>query len=171
MSSLQTSTIATEAATAPQLQLRSADDGVLNWNVRKTEGLHQIPTFSDKEAERAWAKQHMAAAFRTFARLGWADGASGHISLRDPLDPEHFWINPYAKHFALMKASDLVLVDHKGRPVLPTPHKVNAAGFIIHSAIHRARPDINAACHMHSPAGRAWSVFGKGIEMLSQGMC
>jgi ribulose-5-phosphate 4-epimerase/fuculose-1-phosphate aldolase len=165
-----TSTTATETAPAQTVQLRSADDGVLNWNVRKTEGLHVIPSFTDKEAERTWAKQHMAAAFRTFARLGWADGASGHISLRDPVNPEWFWINPYAKHFALIKAGDLVLVDHHGRPVQPTPHKVNAAGFIIHSAIHRARPGINAACHMHSPAGRAWSTFGRGIEMLNQGV-
>lgn len=167
-----TTTTTQTSAPAPsqgQVQLRSADDVVLNWNVRKTEGLHQIPRFSDKAAERTWAKQHMAAAFRTFARLGWADGASGHISLRDPVNPEWFWINPYAKHFALIKASDLVLVDHAGRPVQPTPHKVNAAGFIIHSSIHRARPDINAACHMHSPAGRAWSAFGKGIDMLNQG--
>ncbi|KAL2205993.1 class 2 aldolase adducin domain-containing protein [Sarocladium strictum] len=155
----------------PEVQLRSADDGVLNWNVRRTEGLHQIPQFENKEDERTWAKQHMAAAFRTFARLGWADGASGHISLRDPVNPDWFWINPYAKHFAQMKASDLVVVDHSGRPVQPTPHKVNAAGFIIHSSIHRARPDIHAACHMHSPAGRAWSSFGKGIEMLNQDNC
>ncbi|KAF4122355.1 Ribulose-5-phosphate 4-epimerase/Fuculose-1-phosphate aldolase [Geosmithia morbida] len=162
-------TTVTKTVQAQPTELRSIDDGVLNWNVRKTESLHVIPTFIDREAERTWAKQHMAAAFRTFARLGWADGASGHISLRDPVNPEWFWINPYAKHFSLMKASDLVLVDHNGRPVLPTPHKVNAAGFIIHSSIHRARPDIHAACHMHSPAGRAWSSFGKGIEMLNQG--
>jgi hypothetical protein len=163
------STTVTDAATATQVKLRSADDGVLNWNVGRIEGLHQIPTFTDKEKERTWAKQHMAVAFRTFARLGWADGASGHISLRDPVNPEWFWINPYAKHLALMKASDLVLVDQNGRPVQPTPHKVNASGFIIHSSIHKARPDINAACHAHSPYGKAWSAFGKGLEMLNQG--
>lgn len=72
-------------------------------------------------------------------------------------------------HFAMITASDLVLVNKEGRPVQPTTHKVNAAGFIIHAAIHEARPDINAACHMHSPYGRAWSTFGKPIEMLNQG--
>jgi ribulose-5-phosphate 4-epimerase/fuculose-1-phosphate aldolase len=72
-------------------------------------------------------------------------------------------------HFALIKASDLVLVNEHGKPMLPTPHKVNTAGFIIHSAIHKARPDLNAACHMHSPHGRAWSTFGRSIEMLNQG--
>lgn len=159
----------TETRAPSNIRLQQADESVLNWGISTTEPLHHIPTFTDKHKEREWAKQHMAAAFRTFARLGWADGASGHISLRDPVNPEHFWINPYAVHFELMKASDLVLVNQTGQPVQPTKRKVNAAGFVIHSSIHRARPDINAAVHLHSPAGRAWSVFGKGIEMVTQG--
>ncbi|CAH0040391.1 unnamed protein product [Clonostachys solani] len=133
--------------------------------------LHEVPTFTDKYEERTWAKQQMAGAFRIFAKLGWADGASGHISLRDPVRPDCFWLNPYAMHFSTIKASDLVLVDEEGRPVEPSPHKVNAAGFIIHSSIHKARPDINAACHLHSPHGRAWSTFGRPIEMLNQDSC
>lgn len=44
----------------------------------------------------------------------------------------------------------------------------NAAGFFIHSAIHRARPDVVAACHTHSPHGMAWSAFGRPLEMLTQ---
>jgi ribulose-5-phosphate 4-epimerase/fuculose-1-phosphate aldolase len=170
MSSTQTQT-ATTSSSHVQLQPANSKSSVLNWKIDTTKPLHHIPTFTDKHAERQWAKEHMAAAFRIFARLGWADGASGHISLRDPVTPENFWINPYAVHFAMMKASDLVLVDHKGHPVLPTSHKVNAAGFIIHSSIHRVRPDINVAVHMHSPAGRAWSAFGKGLDMVSQDAC
>lgn len=75
---------------------KPSTSGVLNWNVSNgaaPSALHVIPTFTDKHAERAWAKQHMAAAFRTFARLDYADGASGHVSLRDPVDPELFWIS------------------------------------------------------------------------------
>ena len=44
----------------------------------------------------------------------------------------------------------------------------NAAGFLIHSAIHRARPDVNAACHFHSKYGKAWSTFAQPLEMLNQ---
>ena len=44
----------------------------------------------------------------------------------------------------------------------------NAAGFLIHSAIHQARPDVNAACHFHSPYGKAWSAFAQPLEMLNQ---
>jgi len=52
-----------------------------------------IPTFENKFAERQWAKEHMAAAFRVFAKLGYSDGAGGHISLRDPVRPDCFWIS------------------------------------------------------------------------------
>lgn len=73
-------------------------------------------------------------------------------------------------HFGLLKVSDMVRVDEDGNRVGGADMPVNTAGFIIHSAIHKARPDINAACHMHSTYGRAWSTFGKPIEMLNQGM-
>lgn len=45
---------------------------------------------------------------------------------------------------------------------------INAAAFAIHSAIHSARPDVHAACHAHSVHGKAWSVFGQPLEMLTQ---
>ena len=47
----------------------------------------------------------------------------------------------------------------------------NAAGFFIHSEIHKARPDVHAVCHAHTNAGRAWSAFGTGLEMLNQDIC
>ena len=68
--------------------------------------------------------------------------------------------------------SDLVLVDPEGYVAedgaqLP----INAAGFYIHTAIHKARPDIEAAAHCHSVHARTWSVFGKPIELLTQDSC
>jgi len=133
--------------------------------------VHKTPVFSDKNIERQWAKEHMAGAFRVFAKLGWSDGTAGHISLRDPVDPELFWINPFARHFGLVTVSDLILVNKAGEAEEPTKYTVNAAGFAIHSALHIARPDVNVAIHMHSPHGRAWSIFGKPIEFLTQDSC
>ncbi|KAI6084766.1 class II aldolase and Adducin domain-containing protein [Hypoxylon rubiginosum] len=135
------------------------------------ERLIEIPQFSDKYAERQWAKEHMAGAFRVFAKMGYNDGAGGHISLRDPVHPDCFWINPYGIHYGMIKASDLVLVNEDGKPVTPTKYRVNKAGFMIHAALHKARPDVNAACHTHSKYGRAWSAFGRPIEMLNQDCC
>ena len=41
----------------------------------------------------------------------------------------------------------------------------NAAGFLIHSEVHKARPDVTAICHAHTVYGKAWSVFGKPLEV------
>lgn len=90
---------------------------------------------------------------------------------QDPVNPETFWINPYGVHFGLLTVSDMVQVDRDGHRVGGADKMVNKAGFIIHAAIHERRPDINAACHMHSPFGRAWATFGKPIDMLNQDSC
>lgn len=45
---------------------------------------------------------------------------------------------------------------------------INAAAFAIHSEIHKARPDVHAACHAHSVYGKAWSVFGRKLDMMTQ---
>ncbi|PVH98530.1 class 2 aldolase adducin domain-containing protein [Periconia macrospinosa] len=137
----------------------------------KTNSRYHIPRPESKEAERRWQLEQMAGAFRIFAKLGFADGGSGHISLRDPIDPSTFWINPYGVHFGLLTVSDMVQVDEDGNRIGGADKLINTAGFIIHSAIHKQRPDINAACHMHSPYGRAWSNFGKPIDMLNQDSC
>lgn len=90
----------------------------------------------------------------------------------DPVQPETFWINPYSVHFGLLTVSDMVHIDREGNRIGGAENAVvNRAGFMIHRAIHEARPDLNAACHMHSPYGRAWSTFGRGIDMLNQDSC
>ncbi|KAL4906156.1 hypothetical protein BDW74DRAFT_139266 [Aspergillus multicolor] len=134
--------------------------------------LRGIPTFTDPYAERQWIKEHMAAAFRVFGKQGFNEGISGHISVRDPVLKDHFWINPFGKHFSAMKASDLVLVDADGYVTEGGAQQpINEAGFMIHSEIHKARPDVMAAAHTHGVYGKAWSAFGRPIEMLSQDAC
>lgn len=56
--------------------------------------LSGIPQFTDFEKQRAYMLNHMAGAFRVFARHGFVEGMAGHISLRDPEHPELFWTNP-----------------------------------------------------------------------------
>ncbi|KAJ5266835.1 hypothetical protein N7478_009643 [Penicillium angulare] len=134
--------------------------------------LRGIPTFTDPVEKRKWMKEHMAAAFRYFGKLGYGEGVSGHISMRDPILKDHFWMNPFAKHFSTIKASDLVLVDHEGYVTEEGAQiPVNEAGFLIHSEIHKARPDVVAAAHTHGIHGKTWSSFGKPIEMLTQDAC
>ncbi|KAL9083254.1 MAG: hypothetical protein Q9165_008607 [Trypethelium subeluteriae] len=128
-----------------------------------------IPNFNAFEKQRQWMLEHMAGAFRVFARKGYTEGMSGHISVRDPEWSEAFWTNPLGRHFGLLRASDMILVDYDGTPIGGNRSRpANAAGFLIHSAIHRTRPDVIAACHTHSPFGKAWSSFGRPLEMLNQ---
>lgn len=133
---------------------------------------YQLPKFTNKMDERKWQLEHMAGAFRVFSSKGFTEGTAGHISIRDPVDPDTFWINPLAKHFGLIKAVDLVHVDEEGN-ILPDGAQVaiNSAGFAIHSALHKARRDINAACHTHSVYGKAYSALAKPLEMINQDAC
>jgi len=128
-----------------------------------------IPLYSSTDKQRAFILSHMAGAFRVFARKGFTEGMSGHISVRDPEFSDRFWTNPLGRHFGLLCASDMILVDYDGNVVGGnTSRPANAAGFLIHSAVHKARPDVHAACHCHSKAGKAWSAFARPLEMLNQ---
>ncbi|KAF8063970.1 arad-like aldolase/epimerase [Lyophyllum atratum] len=143
---------------------RGSEDGAVR--------LDGIPKFDDLYAEREWIKEHMAAVFRFWGKMGYGDGVAGHITVRDPVLPGHYWMNPIAVHYSSMTKSKLVLVNPEG---YVSPHgaqlPINAAGFFIHSAIHKARPDIHAAAHCHSLHGKAWSVFGKPVEITTQDSC
>jgi len=112
----------------------------------------------------------LAAGFRLFAKYGFDEGIAGHISVRDPERPDHFWVNPLGVYFGHMRASDLVLVAHDGS-VAAGSRPVNRAAFAIHSSIHRARPDVVAAAHAHSAAGKAWSTLGRPLDPITQDAC
>ncbi|KAH6695885.1 class II aldolase and Adducin domain-containing protein [Leptodontidium sp. MPI-SDFR-AT-0119] len=131
-----------------------------------------IPIFSTHAEKRQWQLEHMAAAFRHWAREDYIEGMSGHISVRDPENENAFWMNPLGVHFGLLKASDMIMVDLAGNVIGGARHRpLNAAGFLIHAAVHKARPDVHAICHCHSLSGKAWSVFGKRLEMITQDAC
>ncbi len=104
---------------------------------------------------------------------GYGDeGGAGHVSVRDPILTDHFWINPFVRSFKYIRVSDLVLVNEDGEVVEGgNMHAINAAGFMIHSAIHQARPDVIAACHAHSIAGKAFSTLGIELDISTQDAC
>src|SRR5580700_7687819 len=122
------------------------------------------------EQEQLYRRQRLAGALRLFARLGFDEGAAGHITARDPVHPEHFWINPFGMHFGRVRVSDLLLVDAAGAIVSGTG-RINPAGFTIHSQVHAARPDVIAAAHAHSTYGRAWSSLARRIDPITQDAC
>ncbi|KAH0831513.1 hypothetical protein AYO21_06357 [Fonsecaea monophora] len=143
-----------------------------NPNDVQVEGWVGPPKFTDKLQEREYLKGRLALAFRIFGKNGFEEGVAGHITLRDPINPHMFWVNPMGVPFSLIKASDLLLVDEDGKVVDGGPVRIlNQAAFTIHSAIHKARPDVNCAAHCHSMYGRTFAALGKKLDMITQDSC
>src|SRR3954447_1852631 len=131
---------------------------------------HAFPTFASVDEERRHRKQRLAAALRLFGAFGFDEGAAGHITARDPKRLDHFWVNPLAMSFRQIRVKDLLLVNAKGDVVEGT-WPVNKAAFVIHSAVHEARPDVVGAAHSHSPYGKAWSALHRPLLPITQDAC
>ncbi|KAL5511002.1 hypothetical protein ACEPAG_3721 [Sanghuangporus baumii] len=131
------------------------------------------PKFTDKLEERAYLKFRLAQAFRIFGKLGYDEGVAGHITVRDPIKTDCFWVNPFGLHFSLIQPDDLLLVSHTGEILDESgPSRLlNTAAFAIHSAIHTARSDVLCAAHSHSVYGRSFSTLGKELDMITQDSC
>ena len=121
-----------------------------------------------QERTEADVRADLAAAYRLVAHFGWDDLVFTHLSARIPGPEHHFLINPYGLLFHEVTASSLVKIDLDGNIVEPTPHRVNAAGFTIHSAVHAAREDVECVMHLHTVAGTAVSCLEAGLAPIHQ---
>ena len=133
------------------------------------------PVFTRKAPARSvmtdaeWdLRVNLAACYRLVSHYGWDDLTATHISARVPGDDEHFLINPFGWMFSEITASSLVKVDLDGAILQDTPHVINPAGFVIHSAIHAARPDAKCVLHTHTVAGMAVASMREGVLPLNQ---
>lgn len=126
--------------------------------------------FASPEEERLHRKQRLAASFRLFSLFGFDEGVAGHITARDPVHPDHFWVNPFGMHFSQVRVSDLILVNEAGE-VVEGKGMLNRAAFAIHSAVHKARPEVVAAAHAHSFYGKTFSTLGRLLEPHTQDAC
>ena len=126
--------------------------------------IDERPILQDNVAEGEWqARVNLAAAYRLVALYGWDDLIFTHLSARIPGPEHHFLINPFTHLFEEITASSLVKIDVEGNKIDDTPAPINRAGFVIHSAIHMARPDAVAVLHLHTPHGQAVSAMREGL--------
>ncbi|MCH9663124.1 MAG: class II aldolase/adducin family protein [Gammaproteobacteria bacterium] len=130
----------------------------------------QPPTFEDVNDERNHRLQRLAGTCRIFGRAGFSEGLLGHVTVRDPEYPDRLWANPVGVSFNKIRVSDLVQVDHDGN-LLVGKRPVNPVGLLLHSAVHQARPEVNAVCHAHSTYGSAWSAFTSPVQPITQDAC
>ncbi|MFT3965435.1 MAG: class II aldolase/adducin family protein [Sphingobium sp.] len=122
----------------------------------------------DRVGAAEWkARVELAVLYRLAALHGWDDFLFTHISARIPGPENHFLLNPLGRWFDEITASSLVKVDLEGR-VLQDEGAINGAGFVIHSAIHMARPDAHFIVHFHSDDGVALASQKEGLLPLNQ---
>src|SRR5271154_2559614 len=131
----------------------------------------KLKTLRDRVTAAEWqARVDLAACYRLAHHFGMTDLIYTHISARVPGPEEHFLINPYGLLFNEITASSLIKIDLDGAVVLKPDldYPVNQAGFVIHSAVHAARPDVGCVMHTHTRAGMALSALECGLLPLTQ---
>lgn len=115
------------------------------------------------------ARVKLAHCYQLAAKLRWTDHIYTHFSLRVPGEKPHFLINAYGQTFDEITPETLVKIDLDGEIIDdPTGLGINPAGYVIHSAIHRARPETHAVLHTHTAAGIGVAAQKKGLLMISQ---
>ena len=92
----------------------------------------------------------LAAALRWTARLNMHEAVANHFSLAVDDTTTKFLINPNARHFALVKASDLVLIDALDPSTMQRPDAPDPTAWGLHGAVHRACPHAVCVMHVHS---------------------
>jgi ribulose-5-phosphate 4-epimerase/fuculose-1-phosphate aldolase len=117
---------------------------------------------------REWElRVQLAAAYRIIDHMGWSELIWTHTTVRVPGPEHHFLINPYGLRFDEVCASNLVKVDLHGNIIGDQAQEINPAGFVIHSAIHMARPDVQCIMHTHTVAGMAVAALQIGLLPIS----
>src|SRR6201994_2698196 len=111
-----------------------------------------VKSVRDQVSTEEWdARVNLAAAYRLVALYGYTEMVANHISCRVPGTTDQFLINPYGMLYEEIDASCLIKVDVEGNTLLnESDCGVNLAGFVIHSAIHMAKHDMDCVAHTHT---------------------
>ncbi|MEA2834093.1 MAG: hypothetical protein QOG66_2295 [Methylobacteriaceae bacterium] len=135
----------------------------------------QIASMQGKVTSEEWqARVDLAACYRLVALYEMSDMVANHISMRVPGEDNAFLINAYGMLYEEITASSLIKIDHDGN-ILAKPdfgpgldYGINRAGFVIHSAVHEAKPDIACVIHTHTWSGMAIASLEVGLLPLTQ---
>lgn len=121
--------------------------------------------------EAEWqTRVDLAACYRLVDHFGMCDLHLNHISARVPGKEEHFLINPFGMMYEEITASSLIKIDLDGQIIANSnpDYSINLPGYVIHSAIHGACPDVVCIVHTHTDAGMAVSTLKSGLLPLTQ---
>jgi ribulose-5-phosphate 4-epimerase/fuculose-1-phosphate aldolase len=134
----------------------------------------RIPSMKPACSPEEWqARIDLAACCRLIELYGMADMMANHVSARVPGEGNAFLLNPYGMLYEELTASSLIKVD-LGGTILAKPdfgaldYGINKAGYVLHSAIHAARHEIDCVIHTHTWANMAVSALDCGLLPMTQ---
>lgn len=137
-------------------------------------GYLRLESMQGRCTEAEWqARVDLAACYRLIDIYGLSDMMANHISARVPGEEGAFLINAYGMMYEEITASSLIKIDVDGN-ILSKPdfgdlnYGINRAGYVIHSAIHAARPEVACVIHTHSWASMAVSALECGMLPITQ---
>jgi ribulose-5-phosphate 4-epimerase/fuculose-1-phosphate aldolase len=136
----------------------------------KTAAIHVKKPVRERVSREEWdTRVNLAACYRLMAEFGMVEMVANHISARVPGTENEFLINPYGMLYEEMTASCMIRIDLDGKVLFnDTDYDVNQAGYVIHSAVHAARHDVDCIIHTHTLAGMAVSAMKCGILPIAQ---
>lgn len=110
------------------------------------------PLKTESDAPIQTLREDLAACFRWIARLDWHEAHANHLSVAVDDAGSRFLINPRGRHFANVRASELLLLDAGDRATMQRPDAPDPTAWCIHSAMHRHLPHARCVMHLHSPS-------------------
>ena len=138
------------------------------------QGRLQLPSLQNQVSPEEWnARVDLAACYRLIAHYGMSDMMANHVTIRVPGEDNAFLTNPYGMMYEEMTASCFIKITHDGE-ILFKPdfgdlnYGFNKPGYILHSAVHKARPEVACVIHTHTYAGMAVSSLKCGLLPLNQ---
>src|SRR3954467_15185429 len=124
----------------------------------------------EQVSKEEWeTRVNLAACYRLMHEFGMTEMIANHISARVPGTEDQFLINAYGMLYEEMTASSMIKIDIDGNIIFnATEYGINKAGYVIHSAVHAARHDVDCVIHTHTLAGMAVSAMKTGLLPLAQ---
>jgi len=101
----------------------------------------------------------LAAAFRLAVEFNWHEAVGNHFSACVSDDGRQFLLNPRWKHFATIRASDLLLLDADDAGTMQRPGAPDPSAWCIHGAVHRHAPRARVLLHCHPPYATALAAL------------
>ena len=94
-------------------------------------------------------------------------GTTGHVSVRNPRNPNHYFISRYVSA-GIVKASDIIENDLDSKPVAG-PRSDEYQEVYMHGEILKARPDVMAVLHAHTPEILAFTESSATLRPVVNG--